>query len=234
MNASNTPKSKKWYDTVFALLLALAMFLLFVSSSVFLTLAFRPLYYLDIKLLNIAETSGFEKEEIKANYDALIDYNLPLSDGELVFPSDNMMSETAQIHFEEVKDIFDLFKVMALVLLPVCIAGIYYFYIKKRTDYLLYTGIVTVTLPVVVGSLIALNWQKVFILFHEIAFDNDYWIFDPYEDLVITILPDAFFMHCAIMIISLVLLGGVACTALYIRSKKNKPKTIEQQPTIDE
>ena len=234
MNASNTPKSKKWYDTVFALLLALAMFLLFVSSSVFLTLAFRPLYYLDIKLLNIAETSGFEKEEIKANYDALIDYNLPLSDGELVFPSDNMMSETAQIHFEEVKDIFDLFKVMALVLLPVCIAGIYYFYIKKRTDYLLYTGIVTVTLPVVVGSLIALNWQKVFILFHEIAFDNDYWIFDPYEDLVITILPDAFFMHCAIMIISLVLLSGGVCTALYIRSKKNKLKTIEQQPTIDE
>ena len=211
---------RKWYHVVLQILLATSLFLLFVSSSVFATLAFRPLYYLDIDLLDIEDYSGFEKEEIKANYDALIDYNLPLTDGELVFPSDNMMSETAKIHFEEVKDIFDLFKICALVMIPVCIAGIWYFESKKMRQYLLYTGSLTLILPAVVGGFIALNWQKVFLIFHEIAFDNDYWIFDPYEDGVINILPSDFFMHCAIMIVALVFLAGGVCTVLYFRHKR--------------
>lgn len=212
----------KWYHTALQCLLALAFFLLFVSSSVFLTLACKPLYYLDIELLDIEEHSGFEKEEIKANYNALIDYNLPLSDGELVFPSENMMSETAKIHFEEVKDIFDLFKVTALVMIPLCIAGVYYFYSKRTYRYLLYTGVTTLVLPTVLGTLIALNWEKVFLLFHEIAFDNDYWIFSYWEDQVIRILPSAFFMHCAIMIVALVFIGGGVCTFLYFFLRKKE------------
>lgn len=212
---------RKWYHVVLQILLATSLFLLFVSSSVFATLAFRPLYYLDIVLLDIEGYSGLENQEIKDNYDALIDYNLPLTDGELVFPSDNMMSETAKIHFEEVKDIFDLFKICALVMIPVCIAGIWYFESKKMRQYLLYTGAVTLILPAVVGGFIALNWQKVFLIFHEIAFDNDYWIFDPYEDGVINILPSDFFMHCAIMIVALVFLGGGICLLLYLRQHRD-------------
>ncbi|MBP3322552.1 MAG: TIGR01906 family membrane protein [Clostridia bacterium] len=222
----------KWYHTALQCLLALAFFLLFVSSSVFLTLACKPLYYLDIELLNIEEHSGFEKEEIKENYNALIDYNLPLSDGELIFPGENMMSETAKIHFEEVKDIFDLFKVVALVMLPLCIAGVYYFYFKKMYNYLLYAGVTTLVLPTVVGGLIALNWEKVFLLFHQIAFDNDYWVFDYYEDQVIRILPSAFFMHCAIMIVALVFIGGGICTFLYFFLRKRERLSLAKKEKV--
>ena len=221
--------TKKWYHTLLQCLLALALFLFFVSSSVFLTLACKPVYYLDIELLDIVDESGFEKEEIKANYNALIDYNLPLSDGELVFPSENMMSETAKIHFEEVKDIFDLFKVVALVMIPLCIAGIYYFYSKKMKDYLLYTGITTLVLPTILGGLIALNWEKVFLLFHEIAFDNDYWMFNYWEDRIIRILPSAFFMHCAVMIVALVFLCGGICTFLYFFLRKKERLALSKQ-----
>ena len=92
---------RNWYHVVLQILLATSLFLLFVSSSVFATLAFRPLYYLDIVLLDIEGYSGLENQEIKDNYDALNDNNLTLTDGELVFPSDKMKSETAKIHFEE-------------------------------------------------------------------------------------------------------------------------------------
>lgn len=208
-------KLKKCLNVLLQVLLAVCLFVFFASSAVFLTLACKPLYYLDMELLDIEEYSGFDNAEIKENYDALIDYNLPLTDGELIFPSENMMSETAKIHFEEVKDIFDLFKYMALVSIPLCICGIWYFESKKKKEYLLYTGILTLFLPTVLGAFIALNWEKVFLTFHEIAFDNDYWIFDPYEDQIIRILPSEFFMHCAVMIVSIVFIGGGICALLY-------------------
>jgi integral membrane protein (TIGR01906 family) len=42
-------------------------------------------------------------------------------------------------------------------------------------------------------------------------FRNDYWIFDEATDPVIMILPDAFFLHCAVMIILLILIGSLLC-----------------------
>lgn len=36
---------------------------------------------------------------------------------------------------------------------------------------------------------------------HKVFFDNDYWLFDPKYDPVITILPDRFFLHCGILIV---------------------------------
>lgn len=82
----------------------------------------------------------------------------------------------------------------------------------------------TVALPAVLGILIALNWQTVFVLFHRIVFNNNYWIFDPATDPVITILPDAFFMHCALLILALVVLGSAVCLLVYRHCKKRAAK----------
>ena len=51
--------------------------ILFLSLGVVFTVNFRPLYYLDVKLLNIPEISGYPKEIIIENYNALIDYSSP-------------------------------------------------------------------------------------------------------------------------------------------------------------
>ncbi len=220
-------KEKKVTDILLHTVLSIMLFLLLIAISVFATLAFRPLYYFDIDFLNIQEEAEewgvyLTKEEIKNNYDALIDYNLPLTDGKLVFP-DLKQSESGESHFAEVKDIFDIFKYMAIVLLPLCGAGIYYLHkVKKQKLYLLETGIITVALPVVIGSLIALNWENVFFIFHKLVFNNNDWIYDPYTDPIITILPSEFFMHCAVMIVTLVLFGGVICTLLWFVLGKRK------------
>lgn len=211
----------KWYDFLLQVLLAALLFLFFLSSSVFLTLAFRPLYYIDIRALDIAEESGYDEDIIRENYDALIDYNLPLADGELSFPSLPMSAHGKQ-HFEEVKDIFDAFKVLALICIPLCGVGIWYFHTARKKFYLPLTTGLTVALPLLGGLLIAANWEKVFVKFHELFFDNDYWIFDPSEDPVITILPDAFFMHCAVMILFLMIAGGVGCLIAFLIVEKRK------------
>lgn len=50
---------------------------------------------------------------------------------------------------------------------------------------------------------------------HELREDNWHWVtitgFDEATDPVIMILPDAFFFHCAVMIILLILIGSLLC-----------------------
>ena len=202
------------------ILLALALTLFIISAAVVVTLNFRPLYYLDVDLLHIAETSGLPRAEILENYNTLIDYNSIFGTKELAFPT-LAMSETGRIHFEEVKNVFTFFEITLIVSGVLVLAGVIYRHFKKNPGYLLLSGILTVALPLVLGILIALNWQTVFVLFHKIVFRNDYWIFDAATDPVITILPDAFFMHCALLILALVVLGSVICLLLYRHFKKH-------------
>lgn len=199
---------------VFHTILALVLTLTIISVSVVFTLAFRPLYYLDISALDISEQSGYSKEEIRENYDVLIDYNMSFGEDKLEFPT-LAMSEPGRIHFEEVRDIFNIFKYMAMAGVVLSIGGIVFCIRRKEYRYLKLTSILAVALPAVLGLLVALNWDWAFVTFHHIAFDNDYWIFDPLTDPVITILPDTFFMHCALMILGCVVLGSVVCGLVY-------------------
>lgn len=201
------------------ILIALVLTLFLISAAVVVTLNFRPLYYLDVDALNIPALSGLPKKEILQNYNVLIDYNSIFGPETLEFPT-LAMSETGRIHFEEVKNVFAFFELSMLVCGALSIAGIVYRHFRKSPGYLLLTGILSVALPAALGILIALNWQRVFVLFHKLVFNNDYWIFDAATDPVITILPDAFFMHCALMILALVVLGSVVCLLLYRHFRK--------------
>ena len=91
-----------------AVLGGLILFLCLVCVSVTVTLNFRPLYYLDMKLLHISDSSGYSNDVIRKNFDALIRYNNIWHTGILNFP-DFPMSESGRIHFEEVKKVFSVF-----------------------------------------------------------------------------------------------------------------------------
>lgn len=205
------------------LVLALVLTLLIISGSVIFTLAFRPLYYHDIKALDIPARSGMSEEEIRENYDALIDYNMQWEKGLLEFPTLSQSRE-GQIHFAEVKDIFDLFKYLGVGTLLLGALGVLWFWRKKETLYLKYTAVLSVALPAAVGALVAVNWDRAFVLFHQIAFDNDYWLFDPAFDPVILMLPDEFFLHCAVMILCGIVLGSLLCGLLYVLGGRNRKK----------
>ena len=214
---TETRARKPWH-----MLLAVLMMCAMISLSVVIILHFRPLYYLDIKILDIPNQSGFSVEEIRENYDALIDYNSMLFTGELEFPS-LPQSESGRVHFEEVKVIFVFFQKAAIVTGLLSVIGIILLRRERPKWYLKYAGILTVVLPLAVGAAIAVNWDRVFVLFHELMFDNDYWLFDAATDPVILILPDAFFMHCAVGIVGLVVVGAVGCLVGYRMSRRIPP-----------
>lgn len=205
------------------LTLSIILTLTIISLAVVLTLACKPLYYLDIHALHIPETTGYTISEIKANYDAVIDYSLSFGNAPLEFPT-FPMSEGGRIHFEEVKNIFNLFKYIAIFGTLTGAAGILRQRRKQSYGYLKLTAILTVALPAVIGATVALNWDWNFAAFHELAFNNDYWLFDPATDPIINILPDAYFLHCAVMILVLVILGSLICGLIYRRVQRKNVK----------
>ncbi|MCD8346528.1 MAG: TIGR01906 family membrane protein [Lachnospiraceae bacterium] len=242
---------KKRTLTLGNIVLALIGFLFMTSLSVTLVLNLRCIYYFDIGYLNLESETGYSEEVIRANYDALIDYNL-LYKGvdELEFP-DFPMSENAATHFREVKQIF----VALQILLPVTgavLAGVCAAILIRRRRFrkeiqpekisqpqrsqqsrlaanvgaLKLLSVFTFAIPIVLGILAAANWDSFFVRFHELFFNNDYWLFDPATDPVILILPDEFFAHCAAAILLILFLGGILTGVLYGRLTRAAVKKI--------
>lgn len=189
------------------------LFLFFlIGIGLNIAIFFRPLYYFDIKFLDLESYSGFSKEQILENYNALIDYCSPFFHDELRFPSMKVSTHALQ-HFAEVKRLFLLFDGLALVsgiaLLVQIIARKKQS--KKNPSWIITGSVTSMIIPAFIGLLCAICWDKAFVWFHKIAFRNDYWIFNWYEDEVIRILPDTFFLQCAGIIIGIVILFNLLC-----------------------
>ena len=76
---------------------------------------------------------------------------------------------------------------------------------------------------VVVGALAATDFDQAFTVFHTIFFPGkDNWLFDPTEDQIINILPQTFFMNCAILILAILLLGCLALILWDILPRRRK------------
>lgn len=193
--------------------------LLSISSWSVFVLFFRPLYYWSIKLFHIESASGFTKEKIISNYNALINYFIPFAKEPLTLPSLGQSPQGMQ-HFAEVRDIFNIL----LVLIPVTlILLLLYIYCTKNSHtlhYLKTASIVLILAPLLLGSGFVINFDKTFTLFHKLFFNNDYWIFNPQTDPIIKMLPEEFFMLCGIVIILFQLLTSLVCYLLYRRKLK--------------
>ena len=51
------------------------------------------------------------------------------------------------------------------------------------------------------GTSFLLFFQELFIIFHEIAFNNDLWILNPNKDYLLMMYPEDFFRDVAILIL---------------------------------
>lgn len=204
-------------NSVFCVFLSLFI----IGVSILLTVSFKELYYFDINHLDIAINNNLSVNEVKQNYDYMIDYNLGKISGNFNLPTIKSSLE-GKIHFQEVKDIVQNVLKVLLVSFVISLVGIYISIKNKNINFLNTTSKLVLILPIVVLIPIVINFDKAFILFHEIMFDNDYWIFDPEKDPIINLLPQEFFFHASLMIIGLILLSSLFLKLLYkyLESKK--------------
>lgn len=195
-------------------IISLSISLFIITSIVIFTVKCKTLYYFDIDYLNIPKLSNMTKEDIKLNYDYLIEYNT--SNRELDFKLPTLKSSTeGEIHFEEVREIFQNIKLINLITGIISIIGIFICIKKKNIKILKHIGMALISIPLFLMIPIIMNFEVSFKIFHEILFDNDYWIFDPSIDPVINILPAEFFLHAGILILSLILIFSIMCIFIY-------------------
>lgn len=202
------------------ILISLAMFI--ISASVILGLKCKSIYYNDISKLNISSMSGLSEDEIKLNYDYLIDYNLNDFVGEFKLPTIKF-SNDGKIHFEEVRNIFQFIKKMFYISFVISLAGII-FNIKNRSiKFLKYSSIMTILLPIITLIPVMINFNYFFIKFHQVVFSNNYWIFDADIDPVIEILPQEVFLHIGVFILMIMLSISILLQTVYrlINKKMN-------------
>ncbi len=207
-----------------ALLCAVAVFFAILTASIGLPIYIRPFYYAHIDAMELPEKSGFTREEILAAYDEVLDYlTLPgreFGTGKLAY------SESGKAHFADCKVLFNL---NAGVLLGsgLCL-GLLHLLRRKYGPYRLgkhssafYGAGAAVILPIVLGSLAALDFDRAFVIFHTIFFPGKTnWLFDYRTDEIIRVLPQDFFMHCAILIAAGVLVFSGAVLVWEWRRKK--------------
>lgn len=202
--------------------LFIVFFCLFIITGIIqLSVRFKEIYYLDVDYLGIDKLSGLSKEEIKLNYDYLIKYNLDKENTEFNMPT-IASSKEGKIHFKEVRDIFQNTVKLFKLSLVVSLIGLYLNIKNKNYNFLKITSRLLIYTPIILLIPIIIDFDKSFILFHKIMFNNDYWIFDPNLDPVIEILPDTFFFHMGIVILTLIILSSITCNLLYKLLNKKK------------
>ncbi len=213
---------RSFCDRAASAVFAVALFLFILTFSISLPIYFRPFYYLHIDSLELELKSGFTREEITDAYNGALDF-LTLPNQE--FDTGTLKhSESGEAHFADCKRLFML-NGGVLLGSAMCLAVLL---ILRRLNKVgefrlgrfsakLYSGIAAILVPLVVGALASIDFNKAFTVFHKIFFNGkDNWMLDWRTDEIILILPEEFFRNCAILIGASILIFSSTLIALEI------------------
>lgn len=201
-------KTSKLLTALVSLLTALVL----LTAAIAAPILCRPFYYAHIGPLRLCEQTGLTRDEIKTAFDEMLDFCLG---GEEFSTGVLRWSEEGKSHFEDVRVLF-LLDLRALAVCAVLLAAVLILarLRSRRCARLLgrgpafWSGAGLAAVFLLVGALAATDFDRAFTVFHALFFPGkDNWLFDPARDQIITILPQTFFMNCAILILAILLLG---------------------------
>lgn len=193
-----------------------SIFVFIITAAIALTILAIPLYQFSLHHLDIPERVGMSFDQIMDNYYAVMEYlHFPWVDT-LVLP-DFPVSDSGAFHFWEVKILFYLN--YGLLLLSGIGTFFYVRWLRRLNSWwrLVNPFKIAIFVPFVLLLILAIDFDFMFVIFHELLFNNDAWIFSVATDPIITVLPQEFFMYCFILAFVLIeasFIGG------YFWSKK--------------
>lgn len=194
----------------------IAILIFILTLAITLTILNVPLFMGSLWFSESYELVGLSFGTVLDNYLQLLAYlNFPWVN--TLSMSDFPTSASAAFHFMEVKHLFYLnYASMAASGL------IAYFstrYLKKeRIFWRLHFPFKQLRwLPAIIILILTFNFNTIFVAFHEIAFDNDAWLFNPATDPIILVLHESFFLLCFISVFAILQIG---IELIYRRAKK--------------
>ena len=211
-------------------LLALCAALTLLTAAVAVPILCRPFYYAHIGPLKLEERTGLTEDEIKTAFNEMLDYCLgaeEFSTGVLKW------SESGKAHFTDVRVLF-LLDLRALGASLVLLAAVLLY--ARRSGRAparplgrgpaFWAGAGLGGAFLLVGGLAALDFDRAFVAFHALFFPGkDNWLFDPYQDQIINILPQEFFRNCAVLILAILVAGCAALMAFDLILQRGRGET---------
>lgn len=197
---------------------ALALGMGIVGLSVLLVLASSFTYpWFSGDVVNSANLSP---ERISENYRAVIRYCLLPWSGDFTIPH-LRFSEAGAQHFAEAKAIFQGFIWSGVIGAVVAWIALLVNWQRNRAwGGLVAGGTGVLATIVMLGVIFITDFNRAFVIFHQIAFNNELWIFDPRTDPIINYLPESLFMANAFAILVLMVIGAMACIVVGLRLRR--------------
>jgi integral membrane protein (TIGR01906 family) len=215
--------------------ISLFLVLLFTSIQV---VAFNLDYYeSQYNKRNIANNVGMKQEELmKVTYN-MLEYlkdnrdNLDIHamvNGEV----SEVFGNREKRHMMDVKTLFlTAMSMRNYSLIILCISLLYFLKYKyiglKALACVKYTYISVLGFITLLCTILLINFNRYFTIFHHIFFSNDLWILNPKEDILINIVPETFFFETAIIILAI--FSFTLILIIFIASRvirKNKIKVV--------
>ena len=171
--------------------------------------------------LNTAEAIGISREDLSRVTGVLVDYIRGKRDSldveaEIRGKRRLVFNDRETTHMVDVRNLFDFadrlqkFSIAGILLL----GAVLYFNSGKHplrflaSSYLA-AGVVLLVLLAVLIPLVRSNFTYYWDQFHYLFFDNDLWILNPETDIMIQMVPEPFFNHAVIRVISFFAGGSI-------------------------
>ena len=223
---------QKTRDISLSVLFVIAVVILTITFSIGLPIYVRPFYYAHIPSIQEEFKEWYdielETDYIKDAYDEVLDFLT--KDGEEFGTGELPYSEEGKGHFEDCKVLFDLNKYafmisMTIVVILTLLHSFGVIKLMKPRGYSLtfIAGVGTLSLFVILALLVSIDFEVAFTIFHKIFFPGkDNWLFDPNCDPIIMFMPQNFFMNCAILICSSIMIISASHIIIDIVKRRNK------------
>ncbi len=188
-------------NIISGLIVVLGLLLVLLLSTLGITKA-KSLYNYSIEKFDLMRNIDMSQDEMVENYSYVVDYILGDNKNEEFELPSLEYSKDGAIHFEEVRNLFDIAK-YAIVALIVILAILFSIYHRAYRNFkpIRNLGISLAIVPLAAALIVSTNFNFFFTTFHKIFFNNDKWLFDPLTDPIINILPEEFFALCGGLII---------------------------------
>ncbi|MGN0806921.1 MAG: TIGR01906 family membrane protein [Candidatus Coproplasma sp.] len=229
-----SPKVKKGLNISLTVIFIAALVIFMLTFSIGIPIYCRFLYYIQINTLNLPEKTGWSYEVIKEAYDEILNFctlpNFPCTTGQL------KLSAEGAAHFADCKVLFSLnfWALLASGIITLTLLLLNRFKVISLARPFghgaqLLAAVIAVALPVIIIILVLIvGFDAAFEAFHAIFFPGKTnWLFDWYEDEIIRVMPEEFFMNCAIIIaVALITFSTVLIITEIIINKSRKNKLI--------
>ena len=228
-------RTEKIITFISAAALVVMLLLTCVSQAVFGNMNY---FRKEFEKYSVTQNIDMEMDDIMYVMDELMDYlHGDREDLEEIVTNVNgeardFFTEREKTHMADCKVLFDggfaIRKGAAVVFVALTLLLVF----KKKFSlrrFLKYAALFSVIIAAAAGILAiaaSIDFNACFIVFHKLFFNNDLWILDPAEDLIINILVEPFFadmalkiaLYCAAVLTVIVITGA----GIYLSDKKRR------------